>query len=70
MTEPDNTDELRPEYDFSKGVGGKYAGRYAEGVDVVVLEPDVAEAFKTSEEVNAALRKVLQDRATSTAPLD
>ena len=62
MSEPENTDELRREYDFSKGVRGKYAQRYAEGANIVVLEPDVAEAFKTSEEVNAALRKVLQDR--------
>ncbi len=63
MSEPEGKNELRPEYDFSKGVRGKYAERYAESANIIVLEPDVAEAFKTSDEVNAALRKVMQDRA-------
>ncbi len=43
------------EYDFSKGVRGKYAARYA-GSNVVVLEPDVARTFPDSKSVNAALR--------------
>lgn len=43
-------------YDFSEGVRGKYAGRYAEGSNVVVLAPDLAEAFPTSEVVTDALR--------------
>ena len=34
-------DTMRPEYDFSKGVRGKHAAKYAEGTNVVVLEPDV-----------------------------
>jgi hypothetical protein len=34
--------DMLPEYDFSKGVRGKYAKRYAEGSNVVVLSPDVA----------------------------
>jgi hypothetical protein len=50
--------EMRAEYDFSKGVRGKYAKRFAKGSNVVVLEPDVAERFKTSESVNEALRKI------------
>lgn len=54
--------ELRPTYDFSKGVRGKYAARYREGSNVVVLDPDVASAFKTSEAVNEALRQVAQTR--------
>jgi hypothetical protein len=44
-------DELRPEYDLSKlkVVGkGKYADRYAEGTNIIVLEPDVAKVFKDS----------------------
>ena len=61
MSKPDDSDELRPEYDFSKGVRGKYAKRFARGANVVVLDPDVAERFKTSEEVNDALRKVAVD---------
>ena len=50
--------ELRAEYDFSDGQRGKYAARFKEGTRVVVLEPDVAAVFPTSEAVNAALRKV------------
>ena len=54
----DAVNELRAEYDFSEGQRGKYAGRFKEGTKVVVLEPDVAAVFRTSEAVNAALRKV------------
>jgi hypothetical protein len=52
-------DTMRPEYDFSKGVRGKYVERYRQGTNVVVLDPDVAEAFGTSEAVNRALRAIL-----------
>src|SRR6266496_3740099 len=51
-------DTMRPEYDFSKGVRGKHAARYAEGTNVVVLEPDVAREFRTTEQVNETLRAV------------
>lgn len=57
------TDDMRPEYDFdySKAVRGKYHRQILkEGSNVVVLEPDVAKAFPTSESVNDALRVVLQ----------
>ena len=56
---PRRDPEMRPEYDFSGGVRGKYAKRFAEGTNVVVLEPDVAAAFKSARAVNAALRKVI-----------
>ncbi|MGH7137894.1 MAG: hypothetical protein ACREHD_19260 [Pirellulales bacterium] len=46
------------EYDFSKGVRGKYAERYAEGTNVVLLDPDVAKFFSDSESVNEALRAI------------
>lgn len=60
-TKPRQTDDsLRPEYDFSQGVRGKHAARYAAGTNVVVLEPDVASAFPTAEEVNEALRALAQ----------
>jgi hypothetical protein len=49
-------DDMLPEYDFSKGVRGKYAKRYAEGSNVVVLSPDMAKVFPPSESVNEALR--------------
>lgn len=56
-------DELRPEYDFSKlsgGVRGKYAERYHQGTNLVLLEPDVAKAFPTPEAVNEALRLLMK----------
>jgi hypothetical protein len=49
-------DEMRPEYDFSCGVRGKYAGRIGRKATVVILEPDVAKVFPSSESVNSALR--------------
>jgi len=48
--------DMRNEYDFSKGVRGKYAQRYAEGSNAVVLPPDLAKAFPTAEAVHEALR--------------
>jgi len=51
-------DTMRPEYDFSKGVRGKHASKYAQGTNVVVLEPDVARDFRTPEAVNETLRAV------------
>jgi len=55
-------DELRPEYkfDYSKAVRGKYYKRLLEeGANVVVLEPDIAKAFRDSASVNEALRSLL-----------
>ncbi len=52
--------DMLPEYDWSKGVRGKYAQRYAEGTNIVVLAPDVAEAFPDSESVNEALRMLIR----------
>lgn len=55
-------DELRPEYDLASlgpGVRGKYADRL-KGTTLVALQPEVAEAFPTSEAVNEALRAVLK----------
>lgn len=48
--------EMRGEYDFTRGVRGKYARRYAQGANVVVLEADVAKAFPNAEAVNDSLR--------------
>ena len=47
---------MREEYDFSTGVRGKYAARFAKGTNVIVLDPDVAEVFPDAEAVNRALR--------------
>ncbi len=60
--EPDNDAEIRSEYDFRPGIRGKYAQRYGERANVVVLDPDVAEAFPTSADVNRALRELLRKR--------
>ena len=59
----DLEDDLRPEYDFSRmkgGVRGKYVERYRTGTNIVLLDPDVAQAFPTSEAVNEALRLLMQ----------
>lgn len=58
-------DDLREEYDLSQlkgGVRGKYADRYQEGTNLVLLAPDVAESFPTDEAVNEALRLVIRLR--------
>jgi hypothetical protein len=61
-----NIDEMRPEYDISGGVRGKYYDRYREGTNVVLLERDVAAVFQDSESVNRALRMLI-DVARSNA---
>ena len=48
--------ELRAEYDFSRGIRGKYVRRYHRGTNVVVLEPDVAKVFPNTKAVNSSLR--------------
>lgn len=57
-------DDLRPEYDMTEllkgSIRGKYAERYKAGVNLVLLEPDVASAFPNDEAVNEALRLVMQ----------
>jgi hypothetical protein len=52
---PSDPDMLK-EYDFSGGIRGKYAKRYAGGTNVVIIEPDVAQYFPDHEAVNEALR--------------
>lgn len=56
MKKMKNDQDMLEEYDFSKGERGKYAKRYAEGTNVVVLDPDVAEVFPDHDSVNNALR--------------
>jgi len=59
---PDQSSEMREEYDFSQGIRGKYAERFAKGSNVVVLDPDVAAEFDSSQAVNRALRSYLAKR--------
>jgi hypothetical protein len=53
-------DEMLEEYDFSTGVRGKYAQRYAAGSNVIILDPDLVELFPNSEAVNEALRLLVR----------
>ena len=57
-------DELRPEYDLGTllkgGVRGKYADRFREGTNLILLAPDVAAVFPDEEAVNEALRLVMK----------
>ena len=52
--------DMLDEYDFSKGVRGKYSKRYAAGTNIVVLAPDMAEVFSDSASVNDALRALVR----------
>ena len=55
-------DDLRPEYPaelIRSGIRGKYAKRFKEGSNVVVIDPDLSDAFPNSEAVNEALRDYL-----------
>lgn len=47
---------MQENYDFTGGVRGKHARRYAQGTNVVLLEPDVAKAFPNAAAVNESLR--------------
>jgi len=49
-------DDMRPEYDFSRGVRGKHHAAYRAGTNVILLDDDVAKAFPDSASVNRALR--------------
>ncbi len=63
VAEDNLEDDLRPEYDFSQmsgGVRGKYTERYQSGTNLVLLEPDVAQAFPTEKSVNEALRLLMK----------
>ena len=51
--------DMLEQYDFSQGVRGKYAKRYAEGTNVVVIDPDVAEYFPDHDSVNESLRSLV-----------
>jgi len=56
MSQENEQDTMREEYDFSGGVRGKHDKAYRQGTNLVLLEPDVAKIFKDAATVNAALR--------------
>jgi hypothetical protein len=53
-------DKMLDEYDFSKGVRGKYAKQYQEGVNIVKLDKDVRDFFPDTKSVNEALRTLIK----------
>lgn len=62
-------DELRPEYkreELGAGVRGKHFAEYSKGTNLVLLSPDVAQAFPTEEAVNQALRSLIEIAQRST----
>ncbi len=63
-----NEDALRPEYPadlIKSGVRGKYASRYREGTNIVLVDPDLHKLFPDSESVNRALRKFAEEHQMS-----
>jgi hypothetical protein len=68
MRKARNSDEMPGEIDFRGGERGRYAKRFAEGTNLVLLAPDVAEVFPDSNSVNAALRMVLRAGARAAQP--
>jgi hypothetical protein len=56
MKKPQRDPDILEEYDFSQGIRGKYAKRYAEGTNIVVIDPDLSEYFPDHDAVNDALR--------------
>lgn len=51
---------MKDEYDFSKGVRGKYADQYKQGTNIVLLDPELRKSFPDDESVNKALRELLE----------
>lgn len=64
MRKDEKDDELDPEYDLGallkNSVRGKYAERFRQGTNLVLLDPEVAKAFPDAEAVNDALRLVIR----------
>lgn len=50
---------MRSEYDFSGGIRGKYVDRYRAGTNIILLGPELVEAFPDSKSVNDALRALV-----------
>ena len=62
-------DELREEYPeelIKSGERGKYAKKYREGTNIVLIDPDLHELFPDSESVNMALRDYVAKKQNAT----
>ena len=60
----EDTDDLRPEYPaelIRSGVRGKYARRFREDCNIVLIDPDLARIFPNAKAVNDALRQFLAE---------
>ena len=57
---------MRDNYDFSKGVRAKYAAKFKQGTNLIVLDPDVLKAFPNSKAVNSALKNLIKLARKST----
>ena len=67
-----NNGSMQAEYDFAAmkgGVRGKYVDRYREGTNIVMLEPDIADAFPNDKAVNRALRSILRSAKPARAAI-
>lgn len=58
MKRMQNDPDMLEEYDFSQGIRGKYAERYAKGTNVVMIESDLVKFFPDHDSVNDALRSL------------
>jgi len=73
MKKPEHADRdtLRSGYrtkELGKGIRGKYFKQYASGTNLVLLSPDIAKVFPTTESVNSALRSLLQVAQKAAVP--
>lgn len=67
----ESEDEMRDDYsflDWSKAERGKYAKRYAESTNVVLIAPDVLDVFPDAESINRALRTLADLIRAASAP--
>ncbi len=59
----DDKNRMADEYDFTGGMRGKYAKAFAQGTNLIMLDPDVAQFFPDAEATNEALRRILADES-------
>lgn len=64
---PEDREALRSEYrfDYSKSKPNRFAAKMSEGTVAIVLEPDVAAVFNSSEVVNTLLRSIISAMPSS-----
>ena len=63
MKKAKKADDMKAEYkreDLGSGVRGRYYDAYKESHNIVLLQPEVAEAFPTEEAVNNALKSLIK----------